>query len=73
MMIIYNNYLVEVRQVLHLRDFIFHTFSIIDVLLQITITTNLYVRSVSERALLNPRYIINLITKNYVKNLPPEL
>ena len=53
-----------------LYDFIFPTFSIIDITSQRTITKNIYVRSVS---LLNPGYITNFTTKNGVKNLPPEL
>ena len=36
-------------------------------------TKNVYVRSISERALLNPRYITNFTTKNGVKNLPPGM
>ena len=44
-----------------LRDFIFQIFSIIDFISPTikTITKNIYVRSVSERALLNPGYITN--------------
>ena len=38
-----------------------------------TITKNVHVRSVSERALLNPGYITNFTTKNRMKNLPPGL
>ena len=37
------------------------------------ITKNVHVRSVSERALLNPGYITKFTTKNGVKNLPPGL
>ena len=57
-----------------LPDFIFQTFSIIDTISPIKIITkNVYVRSVSERALLNPGYITNFITQNEVKNLPSGL
>ena len=52
-----------------LPDFIFQTFSIIDTISPIKIIT----KNVYERALLNPGYITNLITKNEVKNLPPGL
>ena len=58
-----------------LCDFIFQTFSIIDIISPTikTITENVYVQSVSETALLNPGYITNFITENKVKNLPPGL
>ena len=36
-------------------------------------TKNVYVQSVSERALLNLEYTTNFTTKNGVKNLPPGL
>ena len=58
-----------------LRDFIFQTFRIIDFIspTKKSITENIYVQSVSERALLNPRYITNFITKSRMKNLRPGL
>ena len=52
-----------------LPDFIFLTFSIIDTISLIKIIS----KNVYERALLNPGYITNFITKNEVKNLPPGL
>ena len=58
-----------------LRDFIFQTFSIIDFISPTlkTITKNVYIRSVSQTALLNPGYITNFTTKNGIKSLPPVL
>ena len=38
-----------------------------------TITKNVYVRSVSEKALLNPGYTTNFTAKNGLKKLPPGL
>ena len=49
--------------------FIFQNFSIIYTISPINIIT----KNVYERALLNPGYITNFITKNEVKNLPPGL
>ena len=78
MMIIYSNYFVEVHQVLHCMILFSKPLALLNLpLLTLfhqqlkTITKNGYVRSVSERALLNPGYITNFTTKNGLKNLPP--
>ena len=58
-----------------LRDYIFQTFNIIDIISPTikSITKNVYVRSVSQRELLNPACITNFITKNGVRNLSTGL
>ena len=57
-----------------LCDFIFQTLSIIDFISPtIKTITKIYMFQVFQRALRNPEYITNFITKHGVKNLPPEL
>ena len=74
-MIIYSNYFVEVYQVLHCVILFSEPLALLTLFHQQlrTIAKNVYVQSVSERALLNPGYITNFITKNGMKNLPPGL